>query len=474
MKITFVYFDFMKGAGGKYHEGIASISAVLKQNGHTTRLFHLTKETSPAEFMSVYNNNYHDSDIVAFSATSNAFIYIAEYSKVIKEKYNETIIICGGIHPTLCPEDSIQQEGLDIICVGEGEHPMLELCTNLQEKKDITAIQNLWIKKDGKVYKNPARPLMKNLDELPMPDRDLFVFEGSADQAMKRMPFMGSRGCPYTCSYCCNHALKKVYSGTGPYVRFKSIDRLLNEIEYCLKKHPNTNEIHFLDDILTINKKWFTDFALKYKERINLPYVCNSRYDLLNENNLKELKDSGCVRLQLGLESGDKYIRIEVLKRKQSESQILNISQLCHDMGFKLYVYTMVGIPFENLRSALNTVKLSAKIRPDSIQTSIYYPYIKTELYDISKKNGYLTDKRLDSYFEADSALNLPDFPKDKIIFAYQNFNDFITLYITAAKLPKPVNALMEISIDFMWLHPRIYGTIISVYRRLKKIKKKL
>ena len=149
-------------------------------------------------------------------------------------------------------------------------------------------------------------------------------------------------------------------------------------------------------------------------------------------------------------------------------------SNLCREKGVKLYVFTMVGIPFENLSKALSTVKLTAKLRPDTIQTSIYYPYAQTALYDLCKEKGFLTDKRLDSYFEADTVLNLPDFPKDQILFAYQNFKVFASYYIIASKLPRPLNVILEKIIDFMWLHRRIYLLLEPVYQSLKKMYKRL
>ena len=156
MKVVFVYFDFMKGAEGKYYEGIASISAVLRQNNHVTKLLHITDYVTCEEFLDIYANQYVDFNMVAFSATTNAFYYTAEYAKEIKKRFNNVITVCGGTHPTLSPDETIGAEGIDIICIGEGEYPMLELCSRLEAGDDITDIQNLWVKKDNKIFKNPT------------------------------------------------------------------------------------------------------------------------------------------------------------------------------------------------------------------------------------------------------------------------------------------------------------------------------
>ncbi len=437
MKILFVYFDFMKGAQGKYYEGIASISAVLKQHNHSTRLFHITDYITIDQFMDTYEAEHSDSEIVAFSATTNAFYYIPDYARQLKTQFSDVITICGGTHATLCPQEVIQHQAIDIVCIGEGEYPMLDLCSRLESDDDITNIENLWVKKDGQVFKNSLRPIIRDLDTLPAPDRELFDFEHSMDKQMNRISFMGSRGCPFGCTYCCNHALRKLFSGSVPYVRFKSVDRLISEIKSCLGKYGNIEKIHLQDDILTLKSDWFREFTSRYKEQIGFAYVCNSRFDLLNEELIELLHDSGCVRVGLGLESGDNHIRNEILKRNQTKTQILTVSRLLHEKGMKMSLYTMVGIPFEDLSAVLNTVKLTAEINPHNIQTSIYYPYVKTELYDLCEEKGFLTGKRLDSYFEADTTLNLPDFPQDSILFVYQNFDDFVAYYIAAAKYSK-------------------------------------
>ena len=171
----------------------------------------------------------------------------------------------------------------------------------------------------------------------------------------------------------------------------------------------------------------------------------------------------------MGLESGDDYIRNEVLKRNQRKTQILKLSDLHRKRGIRLNVFTMVGIPFETLSKALNTVKMTAKLRPDDIQTSIYYPYADTELYELCKENGFLGDKILDSYFEPDSILNLPGFPKKKLLFAYREFRIFVSYYVVASECPRVLGFMLEKTIDFMWHHPSIYLFMEPIYRRFKQ-----
>ena len=134
----------------------------------------------------------------------------------------------------------------------------------------------------------------------------------------------------------------------------------------------------------------------------------------------------------------------------------------------------MVGIPFENMARVLNTVKCAARIEPGLIQTSIYYPYARTELYRMCEKEGFLTGKRLDSYFNAESILDLPNFSEKQILFAYHNFKEFVSYYIAAWRFSRPFDIVLEKIVDFMWLHQRIYLFSDPVYRFFKKLYKRL
>lgn len=455
MKVTFIYFDFMKGAEGKYYEGLASISAVLREKGYTTELFHITKRMSPGEFIDIFGREYADSKIAAFSSTTNAFPQVVSCAREIKKKFGSILTVCGGIHPTLCPDETIQEDSIDAICVGEGEYPMLELCSRLESNGDISHIQGLWIKNEGRIVKNATRPLIKDLDSLPVPDRTIFDYESSTDRKWGRLVFMASRGCPFQCTHCCNHAIRNVYPNPSAYIRYKSPDKFIEEIKYYLGKHRGINHICFQDDILTLNKGWFKKFTSRYAEEIHIPYICNSRFDLMDEEVIELLKNTGCIEIRIGLESGDDFIRKEVLKRNQDRKHILKVGRLCRKKGIRLSIFTMVGIPFENRRRLLNTVKMTADLRPKAIQTSIYYPYPKTELYKVCREKGYLTDKKLDTYFARETVLKLPDLSREEIFFGYDNFKRFVKYYEFISIFPHPVYDAFERLLDHLWLKNR-------------------
>jgi len=262
---------------------------------------------------------------------------------------------------------------------------------------------------------------------------------------------MVSRGCPFQCTYCCNHAIRKVCPNPAAYIRYKSPDKAIEEIKYYLKEHGKINHICFQDDILTLNKAWFKKFTSRYAGEIQIPYICNSRFDLMDEEVVEVLKNTGCIELRIGLESGDDFIRKEVLKRAQDKEHILKVGRLCRKKGIRLSVFTMIGIPFENMERILNTVKMTARLKPNAMQTSIYYPYPETDLYNICREKGFLTDKKLDSYFEKETVLHLPELSREEIFFAYDNFKRFVKYYEFISIFPGPLNAVLERLISPLW-----------------------
>ena len=444
MHILFIYPDILRYQGwrGVYYHGVGYLSAVLKKAGHTTTLMHVTAPMEKSFFVEKYMAE--NPDLVAFSSTTNQFLYAREWMKWIKKISKETLIICGGIHTTLNPEESIATDSLDIICRGEGEQPLLELTECIANGKSFDHIQNLWVKKiNGEITENPLRPILNDLDKLPFADREIFDFPGLCLSDGGAV-FMASRGCPFPCAYCCNHALTKIYQASmKEYVRFRSVDHIIEEIKQTLKKYTFIKNIHFDDDILPLKRDWFREFTHKYAEQIKVPFSCNLRANLTNEEEGRQLKDAGCYRVQLGIESGNERIMNDVLKRGLSREQIIRAFNLCKKAGLYTKAYNMIGLPQENMDCVLDTIELNAKCKPDVVQLSIFYPYRGTSLYDLCKEKGLLTQSEASDYL-VESVLNLEDLTQDELRFTDQFFNYLVWTFQFIQKTPSPISNFLR------------------------------
>ena len=447
MKVVFIYPELSHYPNwkGSFHFGVAYISSVLKKAGHKVSLVHLKKYVCKDEFLRLLADK-EPFELLAFSSTTNEFSYIKDLTEWAKAGYSVPVI-CGGSHATIDPEQVISHHCIDFVCIGEGELPMLELCNKIDAGKDFLDVDSLWLKRDGNIIRNSIRPLLENLDSLPFPDRELFNYQSLEEAEQRRLVVMASRGCPYKCSYCCNYLFRDCYSNKGKYVRFRSVDNIIQEIKVSTKEYGDIERIVFHDDIFPLDKNWFNKFIDNYSKDVNLPFICNSRANLIDEEVVYNFRKAGCIQVNIGIESGNEKIRKEILNRNISQKQILNAFNLCRKMGLRTYAYNMVGIPSEELSDMLDTVKLNTLAKPSQIQTSIFYPYPRTELYNFCDRLGLLKCKRDATNYFSDTVLNLPPLLKKQIKFISRYFATLVAIYSTIYSLPQ---CLSRRAIGFM------------------------
>jgi radical SAM superfamily enzyme YgiQ (UPF0313 family) len=411
---------------GRFHQGIGYISSVLKADGHQTSLLHITKNVGKKELSEEIKRS--KADLIAFSSTTHQYPLVQKYSGWIKEE-TEIPIICGGVHATICPDQVLSSKGIDMVCIGEGEYPMLELARKLEKGESIYGIKNLWIKKpDGTVKKNSVRPLISNLDELPFPDREIFNFKELSKKWLLSSigsiaEFVAGRGCPFSCTYCCNPVIRKIYKGKGEYVRIRSVGNVLAEIRRVIENY-SPDRILFHDDTFTLFHQWIKEFCEKYPKEFDLPFWCNIRVETVNRQILLNLKKAGCEQINIGIESGNEWLRRTVLNRPMTNQQIMKVFRIAHEVGLRTLSFNMVGIPFETPRMVKDTIELNKLVQPDLIQVSIFYPYPNTELWKLCKKNRFLKQTHVYSYYEDHSVLDLPTMSSEQITQFYYNFVD--------------------------------------------------
>jgi len=337
-------------------------------------------------------------DLIACTALSNNFPHVVHLATLIKKEFRAPIII-GGVHPTVAPQETIEENCFDMVCLGEGEETMLEVLETMERGEKSTAVRNIWFKEDGCVIKNELRPLIRDIDTLPPLDYDIYDYPRYLRHHNMVGAFVSSRGCPYLCTYCINHANLKLYRGLGTYVRFRSVEKVIEEVKTSIERY-GIHRVEFYDDTFTLHQARIKEFCEKYAAEVGLPFHVNARVDTLTEEMCKDLKKAGCRRVAIGLESGDEGIREKVLKRKISDKQILDGCRLVKKHGMDLYTYNMIGIPHETIRDIKKTIDLNRKIRPDFVNVSIFTAYKGTELYEECRKKGWLDEgRRIDTLF---------------------------------------------------------------------------
>lgn len=362
--------------------GPAHLASYLISKGHKAEII-----VNDNEFKVIDQINQTRPDLIAFSIMSTNHDWAFKMAETIKQNYSVPIIF-GGPHPTYFPE-MIDYPAVDIICIGEGEEALAELADRLEKNQPITDIENLWVKKSGKIYKNPVRRLISNLDSLPFPNREVYYSKYPFLKKLTTKRFLASRGCPYNCTYCFNHKLKEIYGGKGVYLRWRSPENIVQEIKQVKEKYP-LKTVRFVDDTFTLNKKWLYGLLAEYKREIKLPFTCLIRANEVDEDLVKALKEANCAQVSFGIETGDEDLRNRVLGKNLKDQEIINAASLFRKYKIKFGTYNMICLPGETLEQAFKTLELNAKIRTNNPMCSVFQPFPRTRLTAYALEKGLL------------------------------------------------------------------------------------
>ena len=420
MKVLFVYTDInVRGGALSYHFGIGQLSAVLKQQGHDVRQHHMFGKFDLAPLRRELNE--YTPDIVGFHLVYPQFHYV---QRILREmKPWPAFVIAGGPHPTVQPEACITElPELDAICLGEGEHPLLDLASALGSGQPVDAIRNLWVRRrDGTIARNPLRPFIQDLDTLPFMDREICDYQAIIDSDFKTATFQFGRGCPFDCTYCSNHVIRARQEGA--YVRFRSVDLCLEEIRRVVTAY-DVKALYLNDDTFMVKRAWFEEFCDKYPKQFDLPIQVNARPEQISEDVCRRLAAAHCQRVTMGVEHGNEKFRTEVLRRRMSNESIVKAFALCKAYGFRTKAHQLVGLPHETPELHEDTVTLTVAIMPDSFNLHIFEPYPGTHLADIVYRENLIDPARAGTDFigQTDTVLNMPYFPRQEILRAFRRF----------------------------------------------------
>jgi radical SAM superfamily enzyme YgiQ (UPF0313 family) len=488
MKITFVYTDYGLFNQNTFNRGVAILSSCLKRVGFKTSLIHIYRPIDKKGFLRLVKK--HNPDLIAFSFITNMFAQIKKFSLWVKELGIPSLH--GGMHPTVAPQDCLSEEGINALCRGEGEGAIVDFTQALESKGEIKNIPNIWSKEDSQIYQNPCRDLIEDLDSLPYPDYEIFEYENLEEGRIhKILVTQASRGCLYNCTYCCNPLLRSLYPNKGKFLRYYSVGRLLDEIEWGLKIYPFLKEVRFTDDTLTQDKKWFKEFALKYKERIGLPYSSNERVENIDLETAQDLKMSGCTALDLGIESGDKLMREKYMNRRMSDEKIREVFSILRSCGIRANSFNVLGMIGETPQTILATVKLNARVRPSIVFNAYFYPFKGTQAYNFVQERKYPVKEAVSSFFER-PVVTLDTITPAQLVFFYKYFYFLMRVYrilwsrfieegravktvdriITSKYFPYAVFNFLHVGKEdiliFLRRNPRLYLFLRRIYRLIK------
>lgn len=353
-------------------------------------------------------------------------------------------VVVGGVFPTLAPDLSISHPKVDMICVGEGEHAIIELATALMEGNDCSTVQNLWVKKDGKIIKNPMRPPV-TMDEVPFGDFDLFekerFFRPMQGKVVRMVPIETDRGCPYTCRFCEAPSLVGLYKEqTGQhYFRRKSWSKVQEELKLFIEKYDAEYVYFNAETFLAMSRTEFDEFIDMY-QHVKLPFWMQTRVETLNEYNVEALEKVGCNRISIGLEHGNETFRQKIIGKGFSNQSIIDVFKILDQYSIPITINNIMGFPDETRDLVFDTIELNRQLGTDSVNAYLFTPYRGTSMYADASDKGYIKPGAETDSPITDSILSMPSISRDELLGLVRTFS----LYVKFPKEEWPQIAIAE------------------------------
>ena len=413
MKITLIYPGELSLSSALYPPlGLSYIASYVEQAGFKVKIIDTIFQKIEDIEIDGDKNIYG-----IYTATPIHFKGI-ELAKKIKKMDKNAVVVFGGPHPTILPEETIKA-GADIVVIGEGEEAFLSIVRAINTNKKLDDISGIVFRKYGKIIKTPPKHFIENLDKLPFPDQSKFPIEKYFKlKGFREISMITSRGCPMNCIFC-QPTLRKLFGNT---VRYRSPKNIVDEIEYLVKNFK-PDMIVFSDDTFCSKEQNIIEVCnLIIKRKIDVLWRCQTRVGLKKET-LRLMKKAGCFLLALGVESGSQKI-LNNIRKGITPNQIIETFILCKKVGILTHAYFMVGNIGETFETIDDSKKLMSKIKPFNISVAIVTPYPGTDLYEFALKNNLLLETNWDQFCHVQNkpTLKIDGLTKKEIIAIKNDF----------------------------------------------------
>lgn len=294
-------------------------------------------------------------DVIGMSVTTPLRKRNARVSRFIKS-FTRAPVIWGGYDPTVNTGDCLQD--CDYACVGEGDVTMIEIARRLDAGESLDSVSNLSYRRGGSVVTIARAPLVHDLDSLPWrdntPEHKYFIeddrlFEGYrllTDRPEGIYQTITSRGCPYSCTYCCEASLKDIYTGEKFLRRRSALDSVAELAD--AKKNYGASEIMFEDEIFGMDYKWLQQFTPLYREQVGLPFSAYLYPTRNVDKLLPMLKEAGLTSCCVSLQTGSERIHKRVFDRPYDRELFLKTIRLCRSLGVGFYTDVITFNPYED------------------------------------------------------------------------------------------------------------------------------
>lgn len=402
---------FRKSPGAPFrpyhHESLGIMSTMLSRSGHSTRLLtlHTLDVTSIERSVSSFTPD------VIYLLIEGTAVDLSRRVLAIVTKTSSAPVVVGGSFASLMPSTALSMPGVHGVLVGEPENVFPayvdQLAANPSSPDRESCLGGLYLRADGRLPRFIPTNIVEELDALPFADRELFHPSTTQDE----FEVVTSRGCPMSCAYCVNEAVRALYDDPPNYVRRRSPDHICDEIDRICESYPATRRIRFPDHAFALDFDWLDEFTEVYTQRCGLPFSCHVRPPFLDEASADRLAEAGCDLAEIEVVSGSNFIRNEILNMDTSLRHIERAFDLLRERNIRTHAINYVGVPYSTEITELETVRLNQRLAPDLVDVRVYYPFPNTKAAGIAREMGWLSNRGEHEFSEDKSVLDMPALP---------------------------------------------------------------
>jgi len=346
----------------KIHKDCTSPSKPKQDQGYYGELFCATEEELHLLLEEIKR---FDPALIGISVFSHYTGVVEWLTQHIRDTFPSIPILWGGVDVTYNPDRAIQTA--DIICLGEGEEAVVELVEALEKGRDPTRIRNFWSRRNGEIIKQPMRPLVEDIDQLPIPLYDVVYTRIIRGNRIKHfdtsdpdylLPYvLSTRGCPSACTYCYNAPFRDMFKGQR-FIRTNSVDRMIAEVRTLLKAYPRVPFLKFADDVFGYNWEWTEEFKEKYKKEIAIPFRNYLHPTVSKFPLLKLLKEAGMDVAVMGVQTASRRILKDIYRRPFYSDSVLDKLRELKELDVWAVVDLILFNPFEEEADLRETFQL--------------------------------------------------------------------------------------------------------------------
>lgn len=336
-------------------------------------------------------------DFVIANTTTPTFRNDAAVLELLKKEH-DAVYSFTGTHVSALPGESLQESCADLIFINEAEGTLRE---SIHKWKNWSDVPGIAYKKNGGIVVNSHCPYLPDLDELPFPARHLLPNDRYKMPFFENEPYVTvipTRGCPWKCTFC---RAGKVW---GTKVRARSPENVVAEIRE-VRDELGIRNVVFMTDSLTLDKKWANDFFDAIREAgLEFRWICNSRVDAVTPDMLRKMRETGCILVSYGLESGSQEI-LDASKKKITLEDSRRAVRWTREAGIISMAYFIVGLPGETHDTIEASIRFAIELEPDYVNFHVATPFPGTELFEIAREHGWLETTDWTRFEEEGSAV---------------------------------------------------------------------